>query len=123
MIVERLQLLDFRRTVHFRSRALDVFQVLPASGIRTENRRDERKRPPYAIRLHLAQRVGEQRMPVAIAPVNGEVRPVARQLAFQPSDKRASLIVNGTLAAEVVIMLGDGQDPLPRNVAAAQNVL
>ncbi len=72
---------------------------------------------------HLAQRVGEQRMPIAIAPIDGQARAVARQLFAKPGDQRAVLIVDRALAAEVVIMLGDRQHPFPRHIAPAQHVL
>ncbi len=77
----------------------------------------EGHRVPHAIVAHLPHRVGQQRMPVPIAPINGQ-----RNTLPQRRHQRAILIVDGTAAVEVVIVLGHFEHPLPRNVAAAQHV-
>ena len=48
---------------------------------------------------------------------------MARQLALQPSDQRAVLIVDRALAAEVIVVLRDRQHPFARNIAPAQHIL
>jgi hypothetical protein len=53
----------------------DVIEVLAAARIRTVGGGDESERPLDAVLSHLTQRVDEQGMPVAIAPVDGELRP------------------------------------------------
>src|SRR5712691_3134632 len=84
--------------------ALDVFQVLPAPGIRTEYGRHEAQGAPHTVGSHFPQRVGERRMPVTISPVDRKRRAIAREFALQTSDQRAVLIVDRTLAAEMIIM-------------------
>ncbi len=124
MIVERAQFFDAGRIrSHFGARLLDIFQVLAASRVRTEDGSDKGERTRHTVGLHLAQRVGEKRMPVAIAPVNRNPRTQAREFALKAGDQRAILIVDRALAAEVIVMLGDFEHAFTRNVAAAQNVL
>src|SRR5579871_4567779 len=75
VIIERPQLVDFRRgRSRFPPRLVDVFEILTASRVRAEHRRHETECPLYSPRLHFAQRVGEERMPVAVAPVNRKTR-------------------------------------------------
>ena len=76
-----------------------------------------------SVGLHLAQRVGQKRMPVAITPINRQPRPVRLKLALQAGDQGASLIVDRALAIEMMIMLRDREHSLARNVAPAQHIL
>src|ERR1700689_1131065 len=108
MIVERPQLVNLGCAVYFRASALDILQVLAATRVRAEDRRDERKRLPDTVGPHLTQRVGKQGMPIAIAPIDGKLQAVARQFALQPCDQRTVLIVDRALASEMIIMFGDG---------------
>ena len=97
---------------------LDVLDVLAASRVRTERGGHKRQRVAHAIVAHLPHRVGQQRVPVPIAPINRQ-----RNTLPQRRNQRAILIVDGTAAVEVIIVvLGDFKHPLPRNVAAAQHV-
>src|SRR5580658_5502858 len=61
-------------------------------------------------------------MPVAVSPVDGQVRSMLREFGLQRGDQFAGLPVNGALAAEVVVMLGDGQQAFARNIFSAQNI-
>ncbi len=76
VVVELRQLDDFRSAgAHFRLRAGDVFAILAAAGVGTVRRREERKRAlecrPRCIWRSVS---AKQRMPVAVAPVNGNRR-------------------------------------------------
>src|SRR5580704_12350871 len=123
MIVELAQLVDLRSTCYLRARPLDVFQVLTATRVRTKDGGDETERPVDAVCAHLPQRVGQERMPVAIAPIDGKLQPVAGQFQFERGDQFAVVIVDRALAAEMIIMLRDGQHPLARYIAPAQDIL
>ena len=100
----------------------DIFQILPAAGIRAVSRGEQSHRPANAIGTHLGQRVGQQRMPVAISPVDRQLRAVAGQLELQIADEGPILLVDRALAAEMIIMLGDREHPLPGDVLAPQDV-
>jgi hypothetical protein len=61
-------------------------------------------------------------MPVAIAPIDGQLRSMLREFLFDRGDKLAGLLVDGTFSVEVVVMFGDGEKALARNVASAQDI-
>src|ERR1700682_98293 len=61
-------------------------------------------------------------MPVAIAPVDWQVRSVRFQFFLQCRDELPILRIDRTDAAEQFVMMGDLQHPLARHVAAPQNV-
>ena len=123
MIVEFPQLMNLRRAFpDFAPRPFNVFQVLPASGVRTKDGCHERKGPPHAVGPHLAHRVGQERMPVAIAPIDRQARPMLGQFVLQPRDQSAVMIVDGALAVEVMIVLGDFEQALAGHIPPAQNV-
>src|SRR5690606_22357750 len=65
----------------------------------------------------------EQGRPVAVAEVDGELDPLRRQRLADARDQRPVLLVDGALAAEVVIVLGDALQPLARDAAPARDVL
>ena len=119
MLPERRQLFDRRCSVYRRASRLDIFAILPASRIRTERRSRNRQRGPNAIVAHACDRVGEHRMPIAIAPVDR--KPHAGLL--QRGDQLAALIVDRAATAKVVVMFRDRQHTFPRDISAAQHVL
>src|ERR1700693_6573237 len=110
MIVKRSQLVNFRRCglkragTRSRARLLDIFQILPAAGVGAEHRRGERQRATNPVRLHLPQRVGDKRTPVAIAPVDWKAGPVTLEFVREAGNQLAVLLVDGSLAGEVRIM-------------------
>src|SRR5258706_9440329 len=61
-------------------------------------------------------------MPVAIPPIDWQVRPVSLQLRLQRGNQVTALLVDWTLALEVVIVLSDRQHALTRNVPSTQHV-
>ena len=61
-------------------------------------------------------------MPIAISPIDGQLRSMLREFVFDRSNQFAGLLVDGTFSVEVVVMLGDGEKPFARNVASAQDV-
>src|SRR5271170_4266026 len=62
-------------------------------------------------------------MPIAIAPINGKARTVALKLAGEARDQLAILLIDGTPAAEVIIMLRHFEQTFALDIAPAQNVL
>jgi hypothetical protein len=123
VIEKRAKLLNLRHAVaDVGLSSSDVLTVLPAAGVRTVRAGNERQRMLDSVGLHLAERVREQRVPVAVAPVNRQSRPMFGQLRFESSNQCSVLIVDRTAAAEVVVMLGYFQHPLARHIAATQDV-
>ena len=75
-----------------------------------------------ALGGHLPQRIGQERVPVAIAKINGQTRPVAGKFFFEPRDQGAVLLVDRAFAAELIVVLGHGQHALARDIFAAEHV-
>src|ERR1043165_2162991 len=87
MVVKRAQLLDSRRSwSNCRLRVGDVFEILAATGVRAIRRGPKRQRVSNSVIGHLSQRVRQQRMPVAIAPVDGQSWSIRLQLVFESGD-------------------------------------
>src|SRR5205085_7516583 len=96
VVEEGAQLLDARRAFAYRrARSLDVFAVLPAARIRTISRNDEGERALDSVVPHLPDGVGQERVPVAVAPVDGQARPSLFKLAFERRDEFSVLPVDG----------------------------
>ena len=77
MIVEQPQFVDLRRGGADRLPGeLDVVEILPAAGIGAERRGDKGQGPFDAVFGHLADGLVEHRMPVAVAPVDRQPRPI-----------------------------------------------
>src|SRR5689334_6690755 len=123
MVIKRAQLVDARRVwPNFRLRVRNVLPVLPATRIRTVSRRNKRKRVLHTIPRHLSQRVSQKRMPVAIAPVDRQLWPIAIKLALQRRDKVSVLLVDRTDAAKHLVVMRHAEHALARHVASAQDV-
>src|SRR5215471_1429319 len=123
VIEEDAELIDLRCAfAYFRLRACDVFAVLTTSGIRTVGRSHKRKRSFDAVAFHLAQSVGEHRMPIAISPIDGKIRTVVSKFVLDGCDQITCLLVNRAFAVEVVIVFGNGEHAFARDVASAKHV-
>src|SRR5580658_673199 len=61
-------------------------------------------------------------MPVAVSPIDGKVGTLHGQFGLECRDELAILIVNGTFAAEVVVMFGDFEHALAGDIFSAQDV-
>src|SRR5215217_1291191 len=69
VIIERPQFLDsWRIWSNPGPRVADVLQILPATGVGSVSGCDKSKRVLNTVRSHATESVGQQRMPVAIAP-------------------------------------------------------
>ena len=92
MVVEDAQLVDDGRArADLRPRARDVLEVLAAARVGAVRRGDEGERAPDAVPGHRAERVGEERMPVPVAPVERQARAVRGQLGAQRLEERPVL--------------------------------
>ena len=67
------QLVQHRRPGHRRHGVEEVLAVLAAARPRRVGARDEAGRPGHPVVLHALHGVGEVRVPVAVAPVDGQV--------------------------------------------------
>ena len=77
VIVKDPQLFDHRSPrAGLLAGADDIVEILAAAGIGTERGGHESKRATNAVVPHLAQRIGHQRMPIAVPPVDGQARSV-----------------------------------------------
>ena len=123
MIVEQPELVDLRRgRPDFLPRPVDVFDILSAAGIRAERRRDERQGSLDAVVGHLGDGIGQHRMPIAIAPVDRQLRPVGVQFGDQRGQQPAVLRVDRAMAIEEFVVPRDFQQPLARHILAAHDV-
>ena len=61
-------------------------------------------------------------MPVAIAPIDRQLRAVLGQFVLERGDQFPGLLVDGAFTAEMVVVLGDGQHAFARNISAAQDI-
>ena len=124
MVVEDAQLVDLRRFgADLGPGANDVVEILAATRVGAVGGRDESQRAADAVTNHRAQGIGQQRMPVPIAPIDRQVDPVGGELGLQGGNERAVVVVDRTPAVEAVVVLGDGEHALARDVAAPQHVL
>ena len=124
MVVELSQLVDHGSAgTDHGARVLDVFEVLPARRVRAVCGRDEGERALDAVVAHLTHGVGEQRMPVAVAPVDGQRVTGRRELGVQSGDERTIVRVDRAHAIHDVVLLGDLPESLRRHVATLGDVL
>ena len=72
---------------------------------------------------HLPQRVGEVRVPVAVAPVDRQVEAGGPEVLLDRGDERAVLVVDRAAATEEEVVLADLLETLPRDAASAGDVL
>ena len=88
MIEEDSELVDgWRGGADFLLCAGDVLAILAATGVRTVGAGDEGQRVPDAVGCHLPQRVGEQRMPIAVAPIDRQVGAVRGEFRLERGDQ------------------------------------
>ena len=62
-------------------------------------------------------------MPIAVAPVDWQLRPVLLEFVCECGNQRSILRIQRTDAVESPVMLDHFEHPLARNVAPAQHVL
>ena len=123
MVVEDAQFVDLRRgRSDFLTRGDNVFAILPAAGIRTERAGEEGEGSLDAIAPHSGEGLWQQRMPVAIAPIDRQFWTVDSEFLLKRRDESAVLIIDWADAAEVLVMLGDFKHSFPRHGLAAENV-
>lgn len=60
-------------------------------------------------------------MPIPIPPIDGQMGAIALQLRFERGNQVSCLLIDGALAFEVVVVLGDGEQAFARNIASAQH--
>ncbi len=104
-------------------RGFDVLEVLATRRVRAVSGGDERERALDAVVSHLADGVGQIRMPVAIAPVDGERAAGPHELGVEGSDEGSILRVDRAHSPEPLVLLGHDLQSLRRDVAPAGHVL
>ena len=103
-------------------RGRDILAVLLTARVRVMSGSDETNRMPHAIRVHLLQRVRQQRMPVAHADVDGQ-RTAGGVEAFAETVRLATRqLRQRRYAIEQLVMVRDFFNALRRNSSSAQHV-
>ena len=123
MVEEHANLVDlWGPLAHRRAGGRDVFTVLATAGVAAVSAGDEGDRPFHASIGHFADRVGEQWMPVAVAPVDRQVWPTAVEFFAQSSEEREVLLIDRALATKVAVVLSHFQHPFSRHIPPAEHV-
>ena len=123
VIEEHPELVDLRGPVTQRGqRRGNVFAVLAAAGIAAVGTGDKCRHASNARVCHFAERVGEERVPVPIAPVNGESGAAVSEFLPEGLEQGEILPVDRTASTEVVIVFRHLQHPLPGDIPAAEDV-
>ena len=118
MVVEGPQARDLRRRVaERRLRLVDVLSVLPAARVAAEAGREERERSLDAVGRHVADRVGEEGMPVAVADVDRHVGAMREEVGPERLGQRPILRVDGADAVEERVVLGHSLEALAGDFA------
>ena len=123
VVVERPNLIYRRRiSAHNLLRSGDVLEILLATGIRTVGGRDESNCVLDAVAGHLSKCIREQRMPVAIAPVDRQVGTIHLQFLLQRRDQFSILLIDRTHSPEQVVVACNLKHPFMRNIPPSQNI-
>ena len=101
---------------------LDVLTILPTARIRTVCRSYKRQSPLNTVRFHLSQRIGKERVPVSISPVNRQIDFGLGELRSQHLDEFFHLCIDRADTIKVLIMFGNFQQPLTGNRFTTQDV-
>ncbi len=124
VVVELAELVDDGRTgTDGFARGFDVLEVLATRRVRAVSGRDECERALDAVVSHLAHRVGQIGVPVAIAPVDGQRVAGPRELGVEGGDEGAVLRVDRAHSPEPLVLLGHHLQSLGRHVAPTGHVL
>jgi outer membrane protein assembly factor BamB len=106
VVVKEAQLVNLGRPwAHLLAGSGDVLQILPARGVATVGRRDERQRSSDAGVAHLGEGVLQKRVPVAVTPVEGH-----RKAGLFPTEGGQQLAAAGGERADAscrVVVLGN----------------
>ena len=102
--------------------ACQVLAVLPAARVRRVRAGHDREQATVPGGVRLAQRVDQERVPVAVAPQHGQVQPAAVQLGGQGAAQRAVLRVDRAHPAEVPVVVRHLLEPLVRDAPAPRDV-
>jgi hypothetical protein len=95
---------------------------LAAAGIAAVGTGDKRRHAPNAGVGHLAERVGEEWVPVPVAPINGEIGAVFGQLFPEGLEEGEVLSVDRTTSTEVVVVFRHLEHSFAGDVPAAEHI-
>ena len=123
MVIEDPQLVDAGSVrPHGIAGCLDIFQVLPTTGIGGIRGSNQRQRPANAVIGHLPNGVLQKGVPITVSPVDGQIGPVLVQFADDGRQQSPVLGVDRADPAEQIIVLGDLQHALSGHILAAKHV-
>ena len=124
MVEADAQLVDLRRVRHQALHGLvEILAVLAAAAVRAERARHVRERAAHSGVRHLRDACRQQRMPVAIAPVDRQRGAVRVELVLQRLDQRARVPVDRAHAAELLVAFRDVRFRLRRHAQPAEHVV
>ncbi len=111
-----------RGVTYLGHRSGDILAILSATAVAAEHRGKERDSPLSAILRHGAESAGQEGMPIAVSPIDRQVKPAPLAFRRDGRDQCAAMFVDRADATEMLIMLGDFQHPFARNVFSSQHV-
>jgi hypothetical protein len=121
------QLVDLRQLqtlgLEGRQGAGEVLAVLPAARVRGVRAGGEDEDAAAAVGDHLAQGVGEVRRPVAVAPVDGQVQAVVREVLAEGVEQGTVLAVDRADPAEQEVVLAHFLQPFLGDASPPRHVL
>ena len=101
----------------------EVLAVLTAARVRGVRTREEVGGVPDAVGHHLLESVAQVRVPVPVAPVDGQVDVARRELTLERRDDLPVEVVDRAATAEQEVVLPHLLQPLARDALADGHVL
>jgi hypothetical protein len=100
----------------------EVLAILAAARVRAVRARGDGDELRVPGGLRLGERIVEVRVPVAVAPEHRQADAAARELGLERGLQLAVVLVDGTHAAEMAVVVRDLFEPLVGDAAAARDV-
>ncbi len=123
MVEPHPQFFDRRRSgADLFLRRQDVLAVLPTTAVAAEHAGEKGERTFSTVVTHLSQRVGKQRVPIAVPPIDRQIDPVCGELVFQRRQQLPVLFVDRTDTAKTLVVFRHLHHPLAGDIFPAQNV-
>jgi hypothetical protein len=113
---------QWRRFADFVHGSSEVFSVLATSAVTAEHRGEKRNSACSSIVGHFAKGVRQHRFPNAVTPINGELESALVAFLLNRSDQISALAIDGADTPEMLVVLGDFQHPLPRDIFSAKHI-
>ena len=117
------QLVDARRVGNGGDGAVDVFPILSAAAVGTEQAGREGDGAAHAVGCHPLHRVLQKRVPVAVAQIHRQAQSRPAQRLFQRPNESPRVAIDGADAAEVLVARRDPRLGFGRGPSSTQHVV